>query len=83
MKRLQEALYSDERAKDEGTLATVLMLTLLDTALGGYARFDTHFTGAKRLIDLRTSRSPDNFVEQNLAWYDILGYTSIYETNLV
>jgi hypothetical protein len=68
MKRLQEALYSNERAKDEGTLATVLMLALCDIALGGYAGFDTHFMGAKRLIDLRQSRSPDNFVEQNLAW---------------
>lgn len=30
MKRLQESLYSDERAKDPGTVATILMLSLCD-----------------------------------------------------
>lgn len=32
MKRLQESLYSDERAKDPGTVATILMLSLCDVS---------------------------------------------------
>lgn len=77
MKRLQEALYSDERAKEQGTLATILMLSLCDIALGGFAGFDTHFIGAKKLIDVRKSqRTLGNFVEQYLAWLDTMAATS-------
>lgn len=32
IKRLQETLYSDERARDHGTLATILMLSLCDVS---------------------------------------------------
>jgi len=77
IERLQETLYSEERAKDQGTLATILMLSLCDISLGGFARFDTHFLGARKLIDMRQSQhTPGNFVEQYLAWLDTMSATS-------
>lgn len=68
MKRLQEDLYSQTRAKHPGTLATILMLCLCDLCHGGISDFQSHFQGAKRLIELRQERTISCFVEQYLAW---------------
>lgn len=69
MKRLQENLYSEQRAKHPGTLATILMLCLSDICQGGLSSFESHFLGAKNLIELRgTDRTVGCFVEQYLAW---------------
>lgn len=79
MRRLQEHLWSEETAKDEGNIATIMMLILTDICLGGYSNFEAHFAAAKRLIDLRGSnRSQDNFVEQYAAWLDIMSAASTH-----
>lgn len=73
MRRLQEQLWSEETAKDESNIASVLMLTLTDMCLGGFSNFDAHFAAARKLIDLRgDSRTQDAFVEQYIAWLDIM-----------
>ncbi|KAK5024940.1 hypothetical protein LTS07_008318 [Exophiala sideris] len=77
MRRLQEQLWAEQNALDESKLATILMLTLTDLCLGGYSNFDAHFTAARKLIDLRGSRkTPDAFVEQYIAWLDIMSAAS-------
>ncbi|KAF2496533.1 hypothetical protein BU16DRAFT_580652 [Lophium mytilinum] len=77
MSLLQEDLYCEERARNPATLATILMLTMTDVCLGGVAKFDTHFQGAKKLIELRgAERTPDSFVEQSLAWLDTMAAAS-------
>ncbi|KAJ5496520.1 fungal-specific transcription factor domain-containing protein [Penicillium fimorum] len=68
MKRLQEDLYSPVRASHPGTLATILMLCLCDLCHGGISDFQSHFQGAKKLIELRQERTAGSFVEQYLAW---------------
>lgn len=68
MKRLQEDLYSQTRAQHPGTLATILMLCLCDLCHGGISDFQSHFQGAKRLIEMRQERTAGLFVEQYLAW---------------
>ncbi|OQE44857.1 hypothetical protein PENCOP_c002G07470 [Penicillium coprophilum] len=68
MKRLQEDLYSPVRASHPGTLATILMLCLCDLCHGGISDFQSHFQGAKKLIELRHERTAGSFVEQYLAW---------------
>jgi hypothetical protein len=86
MKLLQKNLYHEETAKDPSNLAAILMLSLCDVSppicdkklslrftkicLGGQYKFEAHFQGARRLIELRgTERTKDNFVEQYIAWY--------------
>ncbi|KAK6826403.1 hypothetical protein RU639_005686 [Aspergillus parasiticus] len=76
MKRLQEDLYSRTRAKHPGTLATILMLCLCDICHGGVSDFQSHFQGAKRLIELRQERTISSFVEQYLAWLDVMAAAS-------
>ncbi|KAF3386733.1 hypothetical protein F1880_001482 [Penicillium rolfsii] len=76
MKRLQEDLYSQARAKHPGTLATILMLCLCDICHGGVSHFQSHFQGAKRLIELRQERTISSFVEQYLAWLDVMAAAS-------
>ncbi|CEJ59487.1 hypothetical protein PMG11_08111 [Penicillium brasilianum] len=76
MKRLQEDLYSQTRAKHPGTLATILMLCLCDLCHGGISDFQSHFQGAKRLIELRQERTIGCFVEQYLAWLDVMAAAS-------
>lgn len=77
MRRLQESLWSEQSAKDEGSLSAVLMLTLTDLCLGGPSNFDAHFRAAKRLIDLRgEKKTQDVFVEQYIAWLDIMSAAS-------
>jgi hypothetical protein len=68
MKRLQEDLYSPARATHPGTLATILMLCLSDICQEGVSDFESHFQGAKRLIELRPETTPGCFVEQYIAW---------------
>ncbi|EXJ86315.1 hypothetical protein A1O3_03266 [Capronia epimyces CBS 606.96] len=73
MRRLQEQLWSDHCASDDGNITTILMLTLTDMCLGDASNFDAHFGAAKRLIDLRgANRTQDTFVEQYIAWLDIM-----------
>ncbi|KAL2820123.1 fungal-specific transcription factor domain-containing protein [Aspergillus granulosus] len=77
MKRLQEDLYSESRAKHPATLATVMMLCLCEICHGGYSDFEAHFRGSKRLTELRgPDRTPNGFVEQYLAWLDIMAAAS-------
>lgn len=77
MRRLQECLWSEESAKDEGNLTAILMLTLTDLCLGGHSNFDAHFKAAKRLIELRgEEKTQDVFVEQYIAWLDIMSAAS-------
>ncbi|KAJ5689950.1 hypothetical protein N7462_004342 [Penicillium macrosclerotiorum] len=68
IKRLQENLYSPIRAKHPGTLATILMLCLCDLCHGEVSDFQSHFHGARKLIELRQERTTGCFVEQYLAW---------------
>lgn len=83
MRRLQECLWSEQSAKDEGNITSVLMLTLTDMCLGGPSNFDAHFKAAKRLIDLRgPERTQDCFVEQYIAWLDIMSSASNNRTPL-
>jgi hypothetical protein len=73
MRRLQEQLWSEHCASDDGNLTTILMLTLTDMCLGHASNFDAHFGAAKKLIDLRgANRTQDTFVEQYIAWLDIM-----------
>ncbi|GAM88165.1 hypothetical protein ANO11243_061960 [Dothideomycetidae sp. 11243] len=73
MRRLQEQMWTENTAKDESNLAAVLMLILTDMCAGGFSNFDAHFAAAKRLVDLRgTSRTDGAFVEQYVAWLDIM-----------
>ncbi|KAJ5951945.1 fungal-specific transcription factor domain-containing protein [Penicillium vulpinum] len=76
MKRLQEDLYSQTRASHPGTLATILMLCLCDLSHGGISDFQSHFQGAKKLIELRQERTAGNFVEQYLVWLDVMAAAS-------
>ncbi|PWY63977.1 hypothetical protein BO83DRAFT_431367 [Aspergillus eucalypticola CBS 122712] len=77
MKRLQEDLYSPVRAKQPATIATILMLCLCDICHRGFSTFDSHFRGAKKLIELRGSdRTVGCFVEQYLVWLDIMAAAS-------
>lgn len=83
MRRLQECLWSEQSAKDEGNLSSVLMLTLTDMCLGGPSNFDAHFKAAKSLIDLRgPEKTRDSFVEQYIAWLDIMSAASNNRTPL-
>ncbi|EXJ57393.1 hypothetical protein A1O7_07740 [Cladophialophora yegresii CBS 114405] len=73
MRRLQEQMWSEQSAKDDGNLTTILMLTLTDMSLGEPSNFDAHFGAAKRLVDLRGSEwTRDAFVEQYISWLDIM-----------
>lgn len=73
MRRLQEQLWTEENAKDESNIAAVLMLTLTDMSMGGFSNFDAHFAAARKLIDLRgKTKTPSSFVEQYIAWLDIM-----------
>lgn len=77
MRRLQEQLWSEQSAQDEGNITTVLMLTLTDLCLGGPSNFEAHFVAAKKLMDLRgAARTRDNFVEQYIAYLDIMSAAS-------
>ncbi|KAJ5746860.1 uncharacterized protein N7511_008556 [Penicillium nucicola] len=76
MKRLQEDLYSQTRATHPGTLATILMLCLSDICQGGISDFESHFLGAKKLIEMRSETTPRCFVEQYLMWLDIMAAAS-------
>ncbi|KAJ5925782.1 hypothetical protein N7454_007292 [Penicillium verhagenii] len=76
MKRLQEDLYSQARAIHPGTLATILMLCLCDICHGGASDFESHFQGAKRLMELRQERTLGCFVEQYLVWLDVMAAAS-------
>jgi hypothetical protein len=77
MRRLQEQLWADPSPTDESRLATILMLTLTDMSLGGYSNFDAHFAAARNLVDLRgANKTPDAFVEQYIAWLDIMSAAS-------
>ncbi|OCK83499.1 hypothetical protein K432DRAFT_401955 [Lepidopterella palustris CBS 459.81] len=50
---------------------------MADIWLGGVAKLDAHFQGAKKLIELRGStRIPGSFVEQSLAWLDTMAAAS-------
>ncbi|KIW32783.1 uncharacterized protein PV07_04305 [Cladophialophora immunda] len=73
MRRLQEQLWSEQCAKDDGILTTILMLTLTDMSRGDPSNFDAHFNASKRLINLRGAKlTRDAFVEQYIAWLDIM-----------
>ncbi|KAJ5912271.1 hypothetical protein N7504_001154 [Penicillium tannophilum] len=76
MKRLQEDLYSQARAIHPGTLATILMLCLCDLCQGGASDFESHFQGAKKLMELRQERTLGCFVEQYLIWLDVMAAAS-------
>jgi hypothetical protein len=77
MRRLQEQLWAEQNGMDESNLATILMLTLTDLSMGGHSQFDAHFTAARKLVDFRGSnKTPNAFVEQYIAWLDIMSAAS-------
>ncbi|ETS87903.1 hypothetical protein PFICI_01731 [Pestalotiopsis fici W106-1] len=77
LSRLQESMWCVDSSLDESNLATLLMLILCDLCMGGPSNFETYFTMAKSLINLRGPlRTPDNFVEQYISWMDIMSCAS-------